>query len=76
RRRYVRAIAPVAALAAALFALPTFGWAAGAWWWLVPAVLVLLALALAEDRYRGLGHTVLPRSGTGPAWLITRSGSL
>ncbi|MBA4858149.1 PH domain-containing protein [Nocardia farcinica] len=76
RRRYVRAIAPVAGLAAALFALPTFGWAAGAWWWLVPAVLFLLALALAEDRYRGLGHTVLPRSGTGPAWLITRSGSL
>lgn len=70
RRRYTRALIPAEiALAAALVFLildrPVF-WAV----WAGIAMLAVGGVALAWDRYRGLGHTVLP------GWLITRSGSL
>lgn len=38
--------------------------------WAGVVVLALAGAGLAWDRYRGLGHAVLP------GWLITRSGSL
>ncbi|WP_430331601.1 PH domain-containing protein [Rhodococcus sp. ACT016] len=70
RRRYTRALSPaaLAATIAAGFALagrhvPSPVWAA-------VVVLALAGAGLAWDRYRGLGHAVLP------GWLITRSGSL
>jgi putative membrane protein len=76
RRRYTRALAPVVLIAA----VPVFFSLAGEhyspWWWLVPGLALPIALALAEDRYRGLGHAVLPPTAAGRAWLITRSGSL
>ncbi|NKR24914.1 PH domain-containing protein [Rhodococcus hoagii] len=70
RRRYTRALWPavVAALAAAGVAV-----AGRDVPWPVWAGVVVLAVAgagLARDRYRGLGHAVLP------GWLVTRSGSL
>ncbi len=68
-RRYSRALVPTAVVALALA-----GWAA---WGALPApfaVLGVLALApaawLAEDRFRNLGHVLLPD------WLVTRTGSL
>lgn len=70
RRRYTRALWP-AALAAVIAA--GFAVAGRQVPWPVWAGVVVLALAgtgLAWDRYRGLGHAVLP------GWLITRSGSL
>ncbi|KZM71398.1 PH domain-containing protein [Nocardia terpenica] len=42
----------------------------------VVAVVLVGAVGLARDRYRGLGHAVLPAAGARPAWLITRHGSL
>ncbi|WP_345344547.1 PH domain-containing protein [Rhodococcus olei] len=70
RRRYTRALLPVAALAVALAVAAAAGapirWPAA----LVPAVLAVAAVFLARDRYRGLGHA------TAPGWLVTRSGSL
>ncbi len=69
RRRFVRALAgaavlPVAAvLLAATTSLP--------WWLLLPTLLpVPVAMALAADRYRRLGHAL-----TGD-YLVLRSGSL
>ncbi|WP_238071940.1 PH domain-containing protein, partial [Rhodococcus zopfii] len=38
--------------------------------WIGAALLIPVAAGLAWDRYRSLGHAVLP------GWLITRSGSL
>ena len=76
RRRYVRAGWPVPALVVAL-ALPTVAGAQLAvWWWLLPLALVPICVLLAEDRYRGLGHAVLPAENGAPAWLVVRSGSL
>ena len=69
RRRYLRSVAPAAALWLALF-----GWwlAGGLPGWLPTLGILLPALAvlLAEDRYAGLGHALAGR------YLITRSGSL
>ena len=68
-RRYARALIPTAAVAAGLG-----GWAA--WGSLPSFVAPLAALALvpaaflAEDRFRNLGHALLPD------WLVTRTGSL
>jgi putative membrane protein len=69
RRRYARALAGWALLAAALAIVH---WAAGGPAWLLAAALVLLpvAAALAADRYRSLGHAIAD------ARLVVRSGSL
>ncbi|MBF6210841.1 PH domain-containing protein [Nocardia puris] len=75
RRRYTRALALPALVALAVLVLSVTT-DLSVWWWLLPLTLLALAIALAEDRYRGLGHAVLPRTPAGPAWLITRSGSL
>ncbi|MDH6283016.1 PH domain-containing protein [Prescottella agglutinans] len=70
RRRYTRALWPaaVAAVIAAGFAVAGrhVPWPV----WTGVVVLALVGAGLAWDRYRGLGHAVLP------GWLITRSGSL
>ncbi|WP_433603346.1 PH domain-containing protein [Nocardia sp. CA-135953] len=76
RRRYTRALSPIALLAVAMLCFCLAGEHFSPWWWLLPALLAVVAAALAADRYRGLGHAVLPATDTSPAWLITRSGSL
>jgi len=68
-RRYTRALAGWALLAVAL----AIGhWAIGGPWWLPAAALALLPIALwlAADRYRSLGHAVAG------ARLVAGSGSL
>ncbi|MFC0453042.1 PH domain-containing protein [Rhodococcus jostii] len=70
RRRYTRALIPaeIALVVALIFVIldrPVF-WAA----WAGIVALAVGGVALAWDRYRGLGHAVLP------GWLITSSGSL
>lgn len=76
RRRHTRTVVPLALTAVAMLAIDLAGVHFSPWWWLAPALALPLALALAEDRYRGLGHAVLPATPTQPTWLITRSGSL
>ncbi|WP_433665493.1 PH domain-containing protein [Nocardia sp. CA-128927] len=76
RRRHTRTLAPIAVAALVMLIFSIAGADFSPWWWLAPVLLVPVAIALAEDRYRGLGHTVLPETATSPAWLITRSGSL
>ncbi|MBF6174467.1 PH domain-containing protein [Nocardia blacklockiae] len=76
RRRYTRALAPVAVVAVALIAIAVAGVSVPVWAWAVLGVIALGATALAHDRYRGLGHAVLPATAERPTWLITRSGSL
>ncbi|MFC7448564.1 PH domain-containing protein [Rhodococcus daqingensis] len=70
RRRYTRALLPVAATAFALALASALG--VGIRWpaWAAVGALTLAAVALAWDRSRGLGHA------TPPGWLVTRSGSL
>ncbi|MDT7557296.1 MAG: putative rane protein [Pseudonocardiales bacterium] len=65
RRRLTRALLPSVALVAVVWALPELGW-------LWPAALLLLPLAalLAADRYRNLGHALLPD------YLVISQGSL
>ncbi|MDJ0429116.1 hypothetical protein QNA19_24590, partial [Rhodococcus fascians] len=68
--RYTRALIPaeIALAVALVFVIldrPVF-WAA----WAAIVALAVGGVVLAWDRYRGLGHAVLP------GWLITRSGSL
>ncbi|MEU2253051.1 PH domain-containing protein [Nocardia xishanensis] len=75
RRRYTRALFPAVLLAFAVLAI-ALDTHLSPWWWLLPVIAASLAIALAEDRYRGLGHAVLPRTANSPAWLITRAGSL
>ncbi|PTR30258.1 putative membrane protein [Rhodococcus sp. OK519] len=70
RRRYTRALWPMVLAAGVAAGLTLAGRHVP---WPVWTGVVLLAVAgagLAWDRYRGLGHAVLP------GWLITRSGSL
>ncbi len=75
RRRYTRAAWPVGIVAVVLLAITLAGGHPPVWTWPFPVLLAVVMALLAEDRYRGLGHRVLP--GTiGPTWLITRSGSL
>ncbi|MGW4325689.1 PH domain-containing protein [Nocardia sp. NPDC004573] len=76
RRRYTRTLTPVVLIAAPMAGVQLAGEHYSPWWWLVPGLMLPVALALAEDRYRGLGHAVLPRTATSPTWLITRAGSL
>lgn len=75
RRRYTKAAWPVGILAAVLIVLAVTTGPLPTWIWSVPVVFAVLNAVLAEDRYRSLGHRVLPGS-TGPTWLITRRGSL
>lgn len=70
RRRFVRALWPVAALAATLSILTLRGTTVPTWSWLLLAPLAVAGAALAVDRYRGLGHA------TTHGWLITSQGSL
>nr|WP_084519087.1 PH domain-containing protein [Nocardia mexicana] len=76
RRRYTRALTPVLVAAMVVAAGTVAGLGVPPWVWIVLAVIALAATALAHDRYRGLGHAVLPGTGDRPTWLITRSGSL
>lgn len=70
RRRYTRALIPVAVLVGAVavlhFTVVHVHW----FFWLVALALVIPATALAWDRARGLGHAA-PKG-----WLITQQGSL
>ncbi|MFI5501566.1 PH domain-containing protein [Nocardia asteroides] len=75
RRRYTKAAWPVGILVALMLTLALTTGPLPAGVWSVPVVFALIMAALAEDRYRSLGHRVLPGS-TGPTWLITRHGSL
>ena len=77
RRRYVRALAAAAGVFAALGLLQ---WLVGlpAWPWWLAALGVPLAAALAADRYRSLGHTVVP-GGDQPgshSYLVARHGAV
>ncbi|MEC3952115.1 PH domain-containing protein [Nocardia sp. CDC153] len=76
RRRYTRALGPLAAVAVVLLAISLAGGHIPSWVWIVLAVAVPIAVALGWDRYRGLGHAVIPATEGNPAWLITRSGCL
>ncbi|MCU1643229.1 MAG: hypothetical protein JWN03_3504 [Nocardia sp.] len=76
RRRFTRALGPLALIAAALLITSLAGVDIPAWPWILLAVAAASAVALAQDRYRGLGHTVIPAAHGNPTWLITRSGSL
>ncbi len=76
RRRYTRALAPVVVAAIVLAGIAVAGEGVPVWAWVVLGVIAVAATALAHDRYRGLGHAVLPAADDRPAWLITRSGSL
>ncbi|MFG3519732.1 PH domain-containing protein [Nocardia nova] len=76
RRRYTRAFMPVWVLLALLVAISLAGLHVPLWAWILLAVVPLFAAALAHDRYRGLGHAVIPSDGARPVWLITRRGSL
>ncbi|MEV6278157.1 PH domain-containing protein [Nocardia sp. NPDC051832] len=76
RRRHTRALTPAVLITLALYLIHLGGTELSLWWLLLPLGVALLGAALAEDRYRGLGHTVIPATSTSPAWLITRSGSL
>ncbi|MFF4022525.1 PH domain-containing protein [Nocardia elegans] len=76
RRRYTRAFIPVWILLATFAAIVSAGLHVPPWAWVVPAIVALFAAALAHDRYRGLGHAVIPSDGARPVWLITRRGSL
>jgi putative membrane protein len=76
RRRYTRALSPILIVAAVMLIFSLAGADFSPWWWLLLAIVTPIAVALAADRYRGLGHAVLPATETSPAWLITRSGSI
>lgn len=70
RRRFTRALLPVALVAVVVLALGAAGRPVHPLVWGAVAAVAVGGAALAGDRYRGLGHAVLP------GWLITRSGSL
>ncbi len=68
RRRWVRAVGPAAALAAATVALVVAG--LPAWVLALPAAVLAAAVGIAVDRVRALGHAVVADH------LVARSGSL
>ncbi|AOW94323.1 hypothetical protein BFN03_02625 [Rhodococcus sp. WMMA185] len=70
RRRYMRGLVPAELALVAALLVQASGHAVPALAWSAIVVLAIGGAALAWDRYRGLGHAVLP------GWLITRSGSL
>ncbi|MFF0542861.1 PH domain-containing protein [Nocardia thailandica] len=75
KRRYTKAAWPAAGAYLAVLVALLLGADPPPWIWSVPAAFTVIMAALAEDRYRGLGHRVLP-GADGPAWLVTRRGSL
>ncbi len=76
RRRYTRAFIPVWIALAALLLISLAGQQIPMWAWILFVLLVLSSAALARERYRGLGHAVIPSDGARPVWLITRRGAL
>lgn len=76
RRRYLRACWPVPLLLAILITTSIAGLHTPGWSWLLILALTPVCALLAEDRYRGLGHTVVPGTDGSPTWLIVGSGSL
>ncbi|MFD1811508.1 PH domain-containing protein [Rhodococcus gannanensis] len=70
RRRYSRALLPVAAVAVAVGVADALGAPIGWPAWTAVAVVAVAAAALAHDRSVGLGHA------TPPGRLVTRHGSL
>ncbi|WP_235748475.1 PH domain-containing protein [Nocardia coffeae] len=76
RRRFTRALTPLLLIAVIMAVIDVAAPGIPLWAWIVLAVIALIALALAQDRYRGLGHAVIPGDAAGPTWLITRNGSL
>jgi putative membrane protein len=69
RRRYVRALVPTGVVVAVLFGLQvTAGWPA--WPWRVALLGFPVALLLAADRYRNLGHFLAAD------YLVGRTGSM
>jgi putative membrane protein len=69
RRRYTRAATFAVVLALIALVAQVLGYVTPAVWWAF-VVIVPWSAFLAWDRYRGLGHALLP------GWLIGRSGSL
>jgi putative membrane protein len=69
RRRYTRAATFAAVLAVIALAAQLLGIVSPAVWWAF-VVIVPGSVLLAWDRYRGLGHALLP------GWIVARSGSL
>jgi putative membrane protein len=69
RRRYTRAATFAAVLAVIALAAQLLGYVTPAVWWAF-VVIVPWSAFLAWDRYRGLGHALLP------GWVVGRSGSL
>ena len=69
RRRYTRAATFAGVLALIALAAQLLGYVTPAVWWAF-VVIVPWSAFLAWDRYRGLGHALLP------GWVVGRSGSL
>ena len=69
RRRYTRAATFAGVLVLIALAAQLLGYVTPAVWWAFVAIVPWSAL-LAWDRYRGLGHALLP------GWVVGRSGSL
>lgn len=69
RRRYTRAVGAAALLVAAALVLAWLG-ALPSWSWRVSPVLLAVAVALAYDRARSLGHAVVERT------LVSGGGTL
>lgn len=69
RRRYTRAATFAGVLAVAALVGQLLGFVTPAVWWAF-VVIVPASVLLAWDRYRGLGHALLP------GWVVGRSGSL
>lgn len=76
RRRFTRALNPLLVIAVVMIVIDLAVVAIPAWAWVALAAVGVLAAALAQDRYQGLGHAVIPGDAQGPTWLITRHGSL
>ena len=69
RRRYTRAATFAGVLALIALAAQLLGYVTPVVWWAF-VIIVPWSAFLAWDRYRGLGHALLP------GWVIGRSGSL
>jgi len=60
RRRFTRALNPLLLIAVVLVVIDLAVVSIPAWAWVVLGVVAVLAVALAYDRYQGLGHAVIP----------------